>query len=481
MVIECSEFQSEWTGAEEKHDDKRIYSLLLSFFKQIIPELENADESNPYFELMPFLKEEFPHIIEKNFKKSAQIRQVLSKYYDSTFNKPKPVPEPEPEEEASEDSTMNTMDALADSATLEEPPPEGYHAPVFDMPPEENSNSLDDDLNIIPEDAKGSEFFKSKINSLVDEHFMNLFQLYKNPKLLYRTELMDILGYLIKIYSEIPENLISKLLTYIELKYITAEEFTFFVGKCLDAEPSPVIFSIVNYIQESMLNLPLADNAITVFETILDIFAEYVEYYPDYFAGNLNLYVGLIGKINNKISLTACRIIQYYAKLGEEQLEQLFFELYQKLSLLSEETQKPLVFALHDILDGNETFILEDQYEESHEFDKKLQKLINSNLKSPQKPLQDISFEIAITQWNYLAQTKLTQHEPLKKILKPVIDLLKQIIASQNYTPYLFLQAVHDIDLMMNEVNPNHPFHDYEKRFTANEMINTADKFFENN
>jgi hypothetical protein len=249
--------------------------------------------------------------------------------------------------------------------------------------------------------------------------------------------------------------------------------------KCLDKDASPLIFTIVNYIQEKMQDQHLEPYETGIIEIIFLLFQEYVEYFPDYFAPHINLYIGLLGKINDSISNSVAKIIYYYAKNGEEKIDELYFEIYFKLPLVNENIQSLLISALHESLDNGPTFVLERHFRETHEFDKDIIKGLYKNFKSSSKNIQEISFEIAIAIWNFRAQTQILKQDPLKDLLSPIITILKQVLSMKVYSPYLLLQAIRDVDNIVNDVNPSHPAHEFENKLVGDDKLNSPEKFFE--
>jgi hypothetical protein len=186
------------------------------------------------------------------------------------------------------------------------------------------------------------------------------------------------------------------------------------------------------------------------------------------------LYVGLIGRFSDNLTISACKILLNYAKIGDEALNELFFDLYAKVPSLNPQIQPKLVEVLRELLSIDAPFILEIHYKEKLEFSKSLIKQVKDSMKSPFRDLQEISFEIAIQMWKYEVQIDLMPNEggrpSTSKILKPIKKILQDMYEIHLHSPYVLLQAIRDIDQIINELNPKVVSHKIE-----NAIINTKD------
>ena len=453
--MDINEFKLEWLKATENHNDRLLYTLVLRIFKEIIPGSKDSSRSNEFNEFISFLSQNIESILELNYEKSSQLRQVLTDVYKAAF------------QVTSKSDQANLSNEVEEKSQID-----------FDNEP------LKDILGepLLPEDAKGSEFFKIKIREQFEQNIQNLFDLIRIGHLKERKSLMLVLNHLITIFGDAPEQIISPLLNYFQKGFIQREEFIALLEKCLDKDPSPIIFAVVTELQELMLSESIESKIINQIEIIMSVFAKYAEFYPDYFVGHINLYVGLIGKFSDNLTISACNILLNYAKIGDEALNELFFDIYAKVSSLNPQTQPKLVEVLRELLSIDAPFILENIYKEKLEFNKTLVKQVKDNMKSPYRDLQEVSFEIAIQMWKYEVQIDLMPNEggrpSISKILKPIKKILQDMHDIHLNSPYVLLQATRDIDQIINELNPNAPPNKIENEIMNTKNIENESSFF---
>jgi hypothetical protein len=471
LEFDVDSFILDWKSSIENNDDKKIYTLLLKFQSRIIPNfyLPKISMDNQWYQLIPLFQETFPQIIDENYDKSSKIRKLLTNIYSETFN-------PTPSNGSLESTVENNKD----------------NSEIISNP---NNPNMNTDI-ITPLDSKGSEFFKSKTREIIEKNIMHFFQLYKNTNSIenVRKELTALILYLIGIFNEAPELLIKKLLVYLDLDKITLDEFEVLLKKCLDKEPSSIIYILVSYVQEMMLDVKLNTNAVMKMEKIMELFAEYVEYFPDFFSSHINLYVGLVGRYRFNLTRIVSKILLFYAKHGEDKIDELFFELYFKTAELEDDEQTILVEVLHESFGINYNFILNIIYEDSQQFDKDLERKINKNLKSKNKEFQELTFEIAIGIWKYKLEMALNSNFEVtsannqkskeesipesKKLFKSLRSLLKQMISEKIYSTYLFLEIIDEYNHFNKNLNPNHKSDEILKQFVDEDNISSKDNFF---
>ena len=272
---------------------------------------------------------------------------------------------------------------------------------------------------------------------------------------------------------------------YSDLK--TYSEIINILKKCLDMEPSPVVFSAVNSIQEYMIDGDSDEGIIRKFELILETFLEYSDYTPSYFSGHINLYFGLIGKYSEKLTVIVSKILQNYAKKGEDRIDELFFDIYEKTSHLSVKVQPVATKILQESLSYGGSFIFEKIFQEKMEFPKHITKMVQRNLKNPPDtghiPFYEITLEIARAMWKYEFGVLLLPGKehlpPLKRLMKPITEVLHYLVKYRIYSPYMFMQTISDIDHVLQDAGASTQANEFEEKYLKEDQINSEEKFFD--
>jgi hypothetical protein len=342
------------------------------------------------------------------------------------------------------------------------------------------SEMFDTDLEqnfLIPEDAKGSEFFEKKNREIVEKNILSLFNLFQIPDFAFRQELTELLEYFLGLFPDSPGVLLKPLINSMDVKRLPSDILYRLLARALDRDPAAVIFALVNYIQEVMIEEILERDSIFNIALIFHLFQEHVPIYPDYFMAHINLYIAVLGRYNEMISLYAAKIIEFFTQQGDETIDELFFELYRKIPRVNLNLQKNLVSILHQALDLSAPFILE-RYVERDSINKKLMREIYKNCGSSISAFQEISLEIAIAIWNFNAQIQIQRAEDQKHILKPIVEILKLIQKQRIYSPYLLLQAVRDLDRIFHESNPEQKEHYFQENIIERHILTDEKLFF---
>lgn len=516
MEKNIASLNQEWKDAFDSCNDKKMYSLLLQVFKQYLPLMTKKNPPTEGWQLIEVLQPILLNVVEKHYEKSAKIREVLTQFYDSTFNVA-------PSESAliaemSEDGSIKKNDLpIADqfnsikskkSQNLQQIPKirESFdplhlvpstqpHAinDVQNVSSSEALNSLESSMKrsdleesessetekcqVVPPDAQGSEYFKAQIQKLVAENLGHLYSVVDFYPDQDKSAFLSIISHLIDVFPDSPGILIPKIQKSMETGILTADQFKILFKKCIDKDPSAIVFSTFTNLQEKMLDTKLTPQELRFFEAVFDVIAEYIQYYPDFFSNQINLYVGLLGKYNDNITELVAKIIIFYANNGEERVEELFFEIFEKLELLSESTLNSMIHALHDSLDGNRTFILEKHFKNDR-FDKDILRSVYKRFKHPVKGIQELAFEIAIALWNFNTHVHILHQESQNEILKSIYLILKQLNSLKVYSPYILMQAIRDVDNLIHELNSNHPDHLLENLLITEKNLENPAQYF---
>jgi hypothetical protein len=330
---------------------------------------------------------------------------------------------------------------------------------------------------LIPLDAQGSEYFQKKIREAFDRNLGEIFSLFAHPNIDFQETVLGALIYLIEQIPDAPGNLIQKIIKLMDRHRLPLKDLYLLLSKALDRDPTSIVFALVNYVQETMVEGQIDSDSLYNFAIIFRLFKENVEIYPDYFMGHINLFVGLLGKYTDLISGYCCAILEFFATQGDETIDALFFEIYRKIPRVSDPIKQRIVQILHNALDLSAPFILERHLEGDH-LNKKLVKEITSNCSSKSAPHQEISFEIAIAMWNLNAQIQIQRGETQKKILKPIKEILTIVNKQHLYSPYLLLHALKDLDNILHELNPERSNTAFQDKFLAESLLTEEHSYF---
>ena len=469
--IDLKKISEDWENACLSQNDKKLYTLVLKFFRRVLEEIKKLESEEIFLDfsrLIAKLNNTLPNIIDLNYEKSMQVKSMLGDFYNQALNNINLIT----------DTSINQIDAMErpNATKLRE---------------ESSLNKLK------PKDLDRSEFFIKKIRDLFEENiqeWVNLYDFYEildgDKRTEYRKNITDILVYLLDAFPDSGGDIVKIIISKFDLKKISDSEFHALIEKCMDKLPYPIIFALVNHIQELILDSSLSSNKsnynITQIEVILEIFLKYSQYYPNYFAAHINLYFGLLGKFNNfpEISILSAKLLEYFAKQGDERINELFFDIYNKLELLQEKLLEPVIKILHEALSNGEDYVLSTYADEESQIDKNIKKKVYSNFSSNHKVIQEISFEIAIAIWDFEIIASLQNKEQFKKpkfkktIFKPIIKILKKIIADEIDSVYLFMQAVNDCDIILEKIEENHIHNELQKRFLKEEAIKNSQELF---
>ncbi len=479
--------KGKWKRAREKGDYQKLYFLILKILKKdITAYLEefkkirddhlslkeyfrhHKEFKTSIFELFQFLEllsKDLPNIIDKNYEKTLKINNILDNFYERTFQ---------------------GIDKLNFSN-------KDLNKKVKDL----------ETQKLHSKEKEQKRFFIKKIREILEDYGPNLLNLLQILDLFVRQDVMAILHnkkkdlielliFLVEVFPDISSEINQKSLELLEKGFLKKEEFQAICKKCMDQLPYPVISTLVNHIHIIMNTITSSSKIchdLEELEIILEIFREYAEYYPNYFSTHINLYYGLIGRYVQfpRISKIAGDLLEFFAKQAHETINQIFFKLYEKLTQAKSQNTHHISNIMHSALLNGDKYVFSEYYDKENGFDEDLKEMVYQNLDSQDEEVKQISLEIAIGIWNIEmnliveeAKSKTFSWGLKRKIRKPIQRILKVMIREQVESPYLFMQAVEDFGLIMEQVEDKFHEKTLKDRFLQEEKMKRPKDFFQN-